>query len=299
MMVLEPNHLAQPSSCNPGPPEGTSSLDWWDLFVNPELKVIICRSCMQGIKPQAESIVNHLEKYHRRRGKKIRGTFPTLQARLDEELKHLELAEPDLVMDQPPDRPAIPGLQVFPGHFCPIDEGMPCSRTFRKVATLYEHIKREHPGLSQKYTKLQLGQYQCDCQTIFPRPMVRYFKVRSGLLSGATGGRLDPYTVFVQGKTTGIPSLPDTPEPIRMEELPSLLRATRWDIFVGRYRNNPKDVVDLVRHPEARASEHEVGVEGALYKLQFISECWIDEVEGYYFDHGTEQQERILAGYPM
>jgi hypothetical protein len=250
---------------------------------------------MEGIKPQAKSILNHLEKYHCRRGRTIRKTYPTLEAGFDRELRCLELAEPDIAKDQPPNRPAIAGLQVFPGYSCPVKkEGILCLRTFRKVGTLYEHVRKEHHGVSRQFPKSRLSQCHCECQTIYRRP-IQYFKVKTGLLPG---GQASPYSVFLQGHNTDIPSFPHTPEPIRMEELPSLLRATRWDIFVGPYRNSPKDVVDLIRHP-TRASKGEVGVEDTLCKLPFISECWIDMVEEYYFNHGTEMQERILAGYPM
>ena len=107
---------------------------------------------------------------------------------------------------------------------------------------------------------------------------------------------VDPYLVFLQCSNTK-PSFLHTPEAITLEELPSLLRATRWDIFIGSYGENPKDMIDLICYSKAGRDNSEL--EAVLCKLPHISECWVDVVEDYFFSKGTEWQERILAGYAM
>lgn len=268
--------------------------------MNTELKILICRPCQRGINSSAGGVLKHLEKYHSQRGKTIQKAHPTLKSSFVEELKHYEFSDPSAVRTQPPDRPAIPEIKVFHGYFCPVEinRGVQCLRAFRAVSSLYEHVKNRHPSLVQRPKLSELEHYTCECQTIYSNP-VQYFRVRVGSLLGSNNrveSLVNPYSVFLQCGNTK-PSFPHTPEKISLEELPSLLRATRWDIFIGSHRENPKDVADLIRYPKVDRNNSEL--EAILCKLPHISECWVDTVEDYFFNKGTEWQERVLAGYPM
>ena len=268
--------------------------------MNTELGILICQPCQRGINSSAEGVLKHLEKYHCQRGKTIQKACPTLKSSFEEVLECYEFSDPSAIKEQLPDRPAIPGIQVFQGYFCPVemDKGVQCLRAFRVVGSLYEHVKKHHSSLVQRPKQSELGHYTCECQTIYSNP-VKYFRVRAGSLLGSKSrveSSVNPYSVFLQCGNTK-PSFPHTPEAITLEELPSLLRATRWDIFIGDHRENPKDVVDLICYPKADKNNSEL--EAVLCKLPHISECWVDVVEDYFFRNGTEWQERILAGYPM
>lgn len=268
--------------------------------MNTELKILVCRPCQRSINSSAKGVLRHLEKYHCQRGKTIQKACPTLKSSLEEELKCHEFSDPSAIKEQLPGRPAIPEIQVFQGYFCPVevDEGVQCSRTFRVARSLYEHVIKHHSSLAQRPKLSELENYTCECQTICSNP-VWYFMVRAGSLLGSSNrveSSVNPYSVFLHGGNTK-PSFPHAPEEITLEELPSLLRATRWDIFIGSHRENPRDVVDLICYPKADESNSEL--EAVLCKLPHISECWVDIVEDYFFSKGTEWQERILAGYPM
>jgi len=210
--------------------------------VNAELKILICRPCQRGINSSAEGVLRHLERYHCQRGKTIQKACPTLKPSFREELRCYEFSDPSVIKEQPPGRPAIPEIRVFQGYFCPVemDQGVQCSRTFRVASSLYEHVKKHHPSLAQRPTLSDLEHYACECQTIYLNP-VHYFRVRPGSLLGSNSrveSLVNPYSVLLQCGNTK-PSFPHTPEAITLEELPSLLRATRWDLFIGSYRENP------------------------------------------------------------
>ena len=273
--------------------EAVALLRVWSLRVDRELRVIVCSTCEHALTQTGKGIMNHLQKRHASKGHLVRTANPTLQADLERLLQGFRFSEPGSIANQPADRAAIPGIKVHRGYYCPVQlpGGTQCRRAYPAISSLATHVKKEHPKTDDRPKPSQLSRHACDCQTIFIGSTRRYFKVKTGL--EAEGA----YSVFVRNVADKIPDSSKVQEEIKNEELPSLLRATQWHDFIGNYRGEPEDVVDLARYP-VRAGLAEGDVDRALAKLPYVSDAWMAKVGGY---HGsaTDRMRRALNGYPM
>ena len=205
----------------------------------------------------------------------------------------------DEVKNQPHDNAPILGIQIRKGFYCPIANsgGKPCLHTVGKTSTLGTHIKTAHPG-SRLHAK-DLEAHHCDYQTLFIGNLKQYFRVRTGL-TGHLDGDQNPYSVFVR-QSNASPSPNHHPQPIKDNELPSLLRATGWNFFMEKYRKDPGDVVALVQYPSARALEIpdvDRMTEMVFRRLPDVCEMWMDTVHKYW-KKSNDHVRRILARYPM
>ena len=285
-----------------GLPEEAAALLWTlGLSVDKKVRVLVCRTCWQGVCPHPSTIINHVQG-HAPRGHRILSKRPTLFSELRKILEELQLAEAARVRFQPPDRAPIPGIEVHTGYYCPVvlEDGTKCRRAYRKTDSLYQHLKDTHRTAAVRPKKADLSHYDCNCQTIFLGNLIRYFKVITGL-SGLEQA-VNPYSVFVQSASDEIPSSSTVLEgELKTRELPSLLRITKWHLFVNGYREDPKDIVHLISHPASSAStprEQDCEVEQVLAKLPDIADAWMAKIAVYH-QLSTHTMLRILHGMPM
>lgn len=268
----------------------------WGLRVNMELKILICWTCKHGIHPSPQRIMNHLQAKHIRKGKTMRKQHPDLQSRLEVALSGYHLPEPRVIMLQPTDTAPIPGITVHPGFYCPmkLPDGTTCCRTYRQESSLADHLKKTHIECSSKPNAKEVSNYSCNCQTIFTNP-VRYFRVK-------TGRREKPenypnvYTAFILEELPKLPTKSTMSiERLKNEDLPSLLRGTQWHLYISNYRHNPKDVVDLIRHPDKKDA-----LDGgqALSRLPKIANLWMAMV-GRHWEACTANMRKFLNGFPI
>lgn len=285
--------------------EATSLLWDFGLRVNDELKSIICWTCGQGIEPEPMKIVNHLKKKHRRKGQPTWNKSELL-SRLTIALKGYKFQQLEHIRNQPAGRAPIPGIKVHSGFYCSVlsADGIPCSSAFLKLESLYQHTKScPTPSNKEKKKKKELQNYACDCQTIFTSSSRKYFRVKTGLVDQQVSP-VNPYSVFVQQEMS-IPGNSDLGmlEKFRNEELPSLLRMTRWHLYVEKYRGDPQDVVDLIQLPTAgkQAESWSMGkdepMEETLKKLPVVSEAWVAQAHRYW-QMCTHPMHRALYGHP-
>ena len=262
-----------------------SPLNELSLRVNRELGILICLTCRHALDPNPKSVINHFNANHCAKGETIEKVHPGVSAALRDALDGIPFALPKEVRNQPHHRAPISGIQVRRGFYCPMagSSGKQCLYTAGATSTVETHIKTKHQGDRSRPRVDDLEGYPCDYQTLFTGNLRQYFQVRTGLtgLEAHPDGHNNPYSAFM--KQTNTTSSSDFhPEPIKDDELPSLLRATRWNVFVELYRKNPGDVVALVRYPSARvppgmdAEEHVF--ERLLSKLPDVSEEWMDTV---------------------
>jgi hypothetical protein len=284
-----------------GIPEEAAALLWTlGLSVDKEVRVLVCRTCLQGVYPYSSTIVNHAQN-HAPKGHRILSKRPTLFSELKKVLEEFQLAKAASVRFQPPNRAPIPGIEVHTGYYCSVllEDGTKCLRAYRKTGSLYQHLKDTHRTAADRPRKADLSDYDCKCQTIFSGNLKRYFKVITGL-SGLEQA-VNPYSVFVQSASDEIPSSSKVLEQLKTRELPSLLRITKWHLFVDGYREDPKDIVHLIRHPASSAStprEQDCEVERVLAKLPDIADAWMAKIAVYH-QLSTHTMLRILHGMPM
>jgi len=262
-----------------------SPLDELSLRVNRELGILIRLTCRHALDPNPKSVTNHFNANHCAKGETIEKVHPGLSTALCDALNGISFALPREVRNQPHHRAPISGIQVWRGFYCPMTDssGKQCLYTAGATSTVETHIKTKHQGDRSRPHVNDLEGYPCDYQTLFTGNLRQYFQVRPGLtgLEAHLDGYNNPYSVFTKQKSTASSS-DFHPQPIKDDELSSPLRATRWNVFVEPYRNNPRDVVDLIRYPTARippwlASEEHT-FEKVLSKLPDLSEEWVDTV---------------------
>jgi hypothetical protein len=278
-----------------------SPLDKLDLKVDPGLKILICLTCRHALDPTPKAVIKHFDEKHRSRGKKLDKLYPGLSARLTKALECIDFAPPIKVRSPLHDQAPISGIQVSRGFYCPLT-GMgrkPCLYISGAISTMHTHIKSKHQGDIPRPSVKDLEGCPCDYQTLFKGPLKKYFRVRTGLtgLEAHPDGSRNPYSVFMRQPNTASPDI--RPEPIKDDELPSLLRATRWNVFLEPYRKRPSDVVALVQFPTARVYRMTGSeVEKALSRLPDVTEVWMDTTYKHWKD-STRYIHRILARYPM
>jgi hypothetical protein len=278
--------------------EAVDLLWYWGIALDAELKILVCFSCKQGIKSEPEKIVCHLQALHSKKGQPIKTKHPNLLSDLEHHLRGFHFARPSSVRHQPAGRAPIPGVEIYGGYYCPatLEDGTKCSRAYPEVSTLYEHVKKAHEAGNRR-NKTELEKYPCDCQTIFRGNARRYFRVKTGLLGLEDGpeNSVNPYSVFVGDGSNETNSDPKVIEKLRNEELPSLLRATQWHVFLGERR---KGVVEFIDHPDRYPKGSASPEEKVLAMLPDVCDAWLTKI-GYYWRGSTESMKRALDGYPM
>lgn len=285
-------------------PDFKSPLKTLDFAVNDELKILICLTCQHALVPTASAALRHFKEKHCDRGTTVRKRYPGLKEGLEKELENYTFAPPMDVKGQHHNERPVPGIKVSRGFHCPLRlqaDGHQCSYVAGKESTMETHIKIAHQDSPSLASLRDIEKYPCDYQTLFTGKHRSLFMVKTGLGSRVPrpGGPQDPYLAFI--RQIDLASLPAYhPEPIKDDELPSFLRATRWHVFLEPYRRDPKDVAALIRHPTARLAKamKEDSVEMALCKLSDVSAAWIDQVHKYHRDT-SDYVLRILARSTM
>jgi len=287
------------------PSDETTKLLWgWGLRIDHELRTIICWTCGSGVGSQPSKIMSHLQSRHSRKGHTVARRYPELLQSLEKGLRGFKFSNSRTVKDQPADRAPVAGVKIHRGFYCPLlqtTDGKACLATFVKPQSVYEHCKRWHSKDKDRLKPTQVLDYPCDCQTIFKGNEKKYFRVKAGLLDNVPEDSENPYSVIVRDMAAFIPRDLSATEELKREELPSLLRATEWHLFIEKYRRNPKDVTDLIRLP-AGLDRGKIGPEAEVDKgltmLLEVSEDWVANARGYW-EHCTPIMRQILDGYPV
>lgn len=252
------------------PLEQPSPLDRFGLAVNMELRVLTCTVCLTGLAPGEWE--GHLHEQHAGAFKTIKKNLPELYDNLAPSIAAFDLQNPDEVRNQRSGRAPVNGIQVHSGFYCPLlVNGSPCDKISGKESTFSTHLSRDHAGSKRKPDPRQRLQYTCDYQTIFLGSRRRYFRVLTGVAEGFTGGS---YELFLRSFKSATPYAEQGNMEPETRDLPSLLRATHWDVFVGPFRKSPGDVVSLVDFP--RSSDD--SIEKVLCCLHDVSIAWLAKV---------------------
>jgi hypothetical protein len=247
-------------------------LDRFGLAVNVELKVLTCTVCLAGLAPDEWN--GHLKAQHTAAFKSLKTQFPDEYKQLDVTMSGFDFEDPLKVREQIHGRAPVKGIQLHQGFICPVMvNGSACSKVMGTENTFASHLSSTHPGSQKHLTPELRKRYICDYQTIFLGAHRRYFMVRTGTTQGSTAG---PYEVFLNTFKSAIPRAAQSVE-LETRELPSLLRVTRWDVFVAPFRESPDDVVSLVGFPTYQDSTEDQ-IERFLCSLHLISKAWFAKV---------------------
>ena len=274
--------------------------------VNTELKVLVCMTCEQAIPPGPKAVETHFNNKHLRKGRTMEKFLRGSRDELKNSLSTFKFAVPSEVKVQPDSRAPVPGIKVERGFYCPVaDEttGLQCLHTYGQTSSLETHIWTEHQGNRGHLDTLPLENYPCDYQTLFAGNLRHFFRVSTGLSPGTKlGGSQDPYSTFIR-QTASKPSDAYRPEPIKNAELPSLLRATKWNVFLEPYRADRLDIVSLISSPSTSVTKMAVGmdqkVEEVLRGLSNVCNAWLDKVKFVLHEGSGDYVRRILAECPM
>jgi len=235
--------------------------------------------------------MSHLQKHHSPKRKVIKKIHPNLAQRLENILQGYQFSTLESVMDQPVGRPPIPGITVHEGYYCPVktEDGTQCLVTYPARTTMERHLQG-HKGV-WKPKAAELDRYLCSCQTISTEQK-RYFRV----LARPLEDHASVYTMFVEEEMAKVPGpSAGSLEKLKTEELPSLLRGTQWHEYVMDFRNDPKDVVDLIAFPDAKDKS---AMGQVLSMLPGIAETWMQQVREYR-KNGSENMKKCLNGLPI
>lgn len=272
--------------------------------MNSELKILICLTCRHALKPDLALVVSHFDSAHCGRGETVEKLYPGLPHKLSVALEKFDFASPKNVRVQPHDRAPISGIQVRRGFYCPLhcDDGKRCVVVTGETSTLESHIRTKHQGDKNRPRTDSLESFPCDYQTLFTGNLRYFFRVRTGLTGLEThpDGPRNPYSAFML-QPRSEPFADSYLEPAKYDELPSFLRATRWNLWVEPYRRNPKDVAALIQHPAvqvAKAAGEDSVLETVLCKLQDVTTAWMNTTHSLWED-SSDYSRRVLAHYPM
>jgi len=272
-------------------------LKQWGLAINPDIGILICLTCGYALAADSGSIFSHLGSKHRMKNLK---KDPAIQSQVEDCLKAFSFTPVQIARNQPPGKAPIPGITVRKGFYCPLErpDGTPCEYVAGEIGTLDKHSRNKHIGNPQRRSREGLRNYSCDYQSVFSGGDRMFFRVQTGLKD--FGGQ-NPYTIFLT--TVGAAQPPcSKPEVIKDDELPSFMRRTRWHIFLEPYRENPKDVINLIRRPTIAGIEgmtmEDGCIERTLCMLPTVAEAWFRRVHTYWTD-ASDYVQRILANYPM
>ena len=267
--------------------------------------ILICTACERAVLPTLVSALKHYKKEHCDTGETVEGLFPGLTDRLKLALEGHSFADPKVVRFQLPNQAPISGIKVHNGFSCPMKSELKeeqCWYVGGESGTIDTHIKNEHRGQNGRPAAKDLKDHTCSYQTLFNADLRHYFQVRTGLADADShmSGSLNAYSAFVR-QMGSMPSPAPPPEPVRDNELPSLLRATSWNVFLEPYRTKPKDVVALIRYPTpglVGVPEVDVEVERVLRELPDLATTWMKKVHVAH-TRVSKYALRALIKYPM
>lgn len=265
------------------------------LEVNHELKILVCCTCRYAIPAIQKRILAHIQKHHMIKGKTVERSHPGFGAELLRILGRYPFQDLESVLQQPPDRSPIHGIQVHKGYYCPVKPkgGTECRTAFPEHSTMMHHFSTVHKGVRTPPSQ-EVYHYPCNCQTITTEKK-HYFRVLTVAVA-PPGGHPTVYARFIQEESAKIPGKSTKSlEPLRREELPSLLRGTEWHEYVADYRNDPEDVVNLIAYPNSADRSNEGRI---LSRLASISEWWMQEVHRHQVN-STPNMRKYLNGFPM
>lgn len=232
----------------------------------------------------------------------MKGLYPTLFDKLEAILGRYEFSQPQDVRMQPMDRNPVPGIKVYDGFYCPakLEDGRPCPEVCLKTSALYVHITKHQRGDQGQYTKENLSDYPCNCQTLFTSNHRKYFRVKPKADEWLESS-VNPWSSFKSGESPFPENTTKFLEPYKEEELPSLLRITQWHNFIHKFRNDPQDVVDLIKHPAKPwegQGEEQSDSERALKKLSEISNFWMAQISEQWKE-AEDYIHRVLHRFPV
>lgn len=254
-----------------------SPLDEFGLAVNEDVKVLICTICHIGIPPGDWK--GHLEHKHWAAVQQVRKTSPEYYEELPVAITHLGLRDPLEARQRHAGLAPVEGIKVKTGYYCPVQVGgSPCHKVTGTPGSFTAHLSSDHKGASGKPVPADREKYACDYQTIFDGKHRRYFRVFTGLSQAPTTG---PYRAFLQQFKSSAHHAAQADAVSKTHELSSLLRVTKWDVFVGPFRKSPADVVGLAAFPSFRGSQAQ-GLERVLCLLHDVTTAWSKKVHGFW-----------------
>ena len=247
-------------------------LNTFGLALNTEVNVLICTTCETGLIPT--EWMGHLKANHSKAFKQLKQQCPTEFENMPTTIAGFALSSPQEAAQQLSGRPPVEGIKIQTGFLCPVVvDGSPCGGVAGTLSSFATHLSSKHTAADIKPSPDERTRHVCDYQTIFAGKHKRLFRIRTGFRQALEIG---PYELFLTGVKVVTPGAAQT-EDIQTRELPSLLRVTHWDVFVGPFRHSPKDVVELVEFPSSRHAIPTVE-EKKLCLLHEVSKSWLNKI---------------------
>ena len=262
-------------------------LDHFGLAVNIGLGVLTCTICCTGLV--SEEWTGHMLNKHKPAFTNSKKHFPTEFGEVKDILAKFNFGNPVEVRLQKSGQAPVKGIKVHTGFYCPVMVGgSTCRAVMGTMSTFANHLSKAHKNAAGKPDPNQRSFYSCNYQTIFEGKYKQYFMVQAGLTEEPTMG---PYEMFIKTYKPTLPYAAQNVEP-ETRDLPSLLRVTHWDVFVGPFRKSPKDVVSLVNFPSHQGSLS--SEEQLLCSLHSVSKAWFKKI--YEIWKGSSPSIRRLLG---
>ena len=247
-----------------------SPLDHFGLAINVDIRVLTCTICCIGLV--SNQWIGHMENKHKLAFVNSKKKYPTEYTQVQDTLAQFDLGDPLQVKCRRPGQAPVRGIEIRSGYCCPVPvNGTPCQHVTGTEASFTTHISTKHKGVATRSSLGDVKLYACDYQTIFEGSNRQYFLVQTGVALGPTVG---PYEIFLSQNKSTIPHASQGGVELETHDLPSLLRVTHWDVFVGPFRKSPKDVVGLVDFPSHQDSPEE----NLLCLLHNVSKAWLKKV---------------------
>jgi Orsellinic acid/F9775 biosynthesis cluster protein D len=251
-------------------------LEEFGLAFNLEVKVLVCTGCETGILPNEWK--GHLHAQHRAAYQNLCNTFSKeVFGAVEQAITSFAPTDADTAKMRPGALPPVFGIKVESGYYCPvIVDGSPCHKAAGTLKTLQNHFSASHKGSQDIPKPKDRAKYACDYQSIFRGVHRRFFRVIAG---GSKDPELADYNALISetGPADFGTTYVDEPE---LRDQTSLLKVTMWDEFVGPFRKDPENVVNLVALPswDSTATEEEKALCG-LYRvclawLQKVKDLW-------------------------
>ncbi|KAF9780644.1 hypothetical protein BJ322DRAFT_1112646 [Thelephora terrestris] len=259
-------------------------LDLFGLAFNSDIGVLICTLCQVGLPPMEWR--GHLETKHNEVFDLLRKKFKNDIHQLPELISSLGLGDPDVVRGRQAGQAPVRGIKIERGFYCPIEAGgSPCHEVVGTLNSFATHLSRAHKDANWKPSVEERRTYTCDYQTIFQGVHRRYFRVFAGLSPGSAS---EAYKALIHHSKQPILH-PEQADDLESREMSSLLKVTHWDAFVGPFRNNPAEVIDLIAFPSYGATGDQL-----LHAIHPISVAWASKIKKIWAS-SSPSMRRLLA----
>ena len=266
MLMAYNSHTKEAVLHHPAP------LNTFGLALNTEVNILICTTCKTGLIPT--EWMGHLKANHFKAFKRLKQQFPTEFENIPTTIAGFALLSPEEAAQQLSGRPPVKGIKIQTVFLCPVVvDGSPCGGVAGTLSSFATHLSSKHKAAGINPPPDERTHHACDYQMIFARKHKRLFQIHTGFHWALEIG---PYELFLTGVRVVTPNATQT-EDIQNQELPSLLKVTHWNIFVGPFCHSPKDVVELVEFPSSHYAVLTVE-EKKLCPLHEVSELWLNKI---------------------